>query len=142
MGLRIVEWRGEKVLALCRERVALALGDLGLVVEGASKGELFKGHGVLTGTLRRSIHTAQPGYNWEGDNMPNGPDRGGQSVRALIQGNSIKLQVGSGMEYAMAVNQGWMNEWSGASFEGYHYMNIGLRFAVKKWPAILRKYKV
>jgi hypothetical protein len=145
MGGYLAEWHGPQVIKLCQERVALALGDFGLSIEGAAKGELFKGHGVLTSTLRRSIHTAHPGYAWENDNVPPSdasPERGGVFVPALIQGNRISLEVGTGMEYALPVHQGWSNEWSGASFEGYHFMTIALHWAKGLWPGFLRKYRL
>jgi hypothetical protein len=74
-----LNWNGKEVLKAVESNVAKALGEFALEVEAAAKKELKKspsekvngkkrylkgqGMGVRTGTLRRSIHTAQPGYN-------------------------------------------------------------------------------
>lgn len=128
-------WRGDEVLALKTKQAAAALGEIGLRVEGESKKELYKGHGVITGTLRRSIHTALPGYTWAGDNVkpaPGTPERGGQLTMPGF--DQLVVQVGSGLEYAMAVHQGHH------SFEGYHYIRNGLAKVKPLVPGIVRKH--
>jgi hypothetical protein len=127
-------WNGDEIAELTRENVAKALSEFALTVEGESKRELRKGHGVLTGTLRRSIHTALPGYDWSGDDVENGPERGGRRV-ALSETRVLRIEVGSGMVYAMAVHQGHHN------FSGYHYLTNGLKRAQGKLPSIIEKYK-
>lgn len=111
-----MKWRGEEVRRqVLRQVVIPALGDIGLDVEGEAKKQLKPGHGVLTGTLRRSIHAAEVGYDFAGDNVPpsgSSPERGGKAVRA----EKLALAVGSGLEYAMPVHQGHH------SFDGYHYL--------------------
>ena len=133
MAAHFKKWRGKEVSQAVAQNVARALGEFGLRAEGHAKQELQKGHGVLTGTLRRSIHTAQPGYDWAGDAVSTG-DRGGQMVEGLVQGEKVTLYLGSGLQYALAVHQGHH------SFEGYHYLTIGLDKAKPELPAVLKKH--
>lgn len=137
-------WNGDQVAELTRENAAKALAEFGLTVEGEAKRELRKGHGVLTGTLRRSIHTALPGYGWSGDDVKDGggPERGGQS--SVPPENNLKIEVGSGMAYAMAIHQGWPAGYKKmrGSFAGYHFLTNGLKKAKTRLPSIIEKYKV
>ena len=133
------KWRGKQVLDSVKRNVAQALGEFGLRAEGHSKKELRKGHGVETGTLRRSIHTAQPGYDWAGDNVQAGfgsPERGGKATSAAISGDRVSLQLGSGLLYALAVHQGHH------SFSGYHYLTNGLMKAKPEMPAVLKRHRL
>uniref|UniRef100_A0A6H1ZEQ8 Tail protein n=2 Tax=viral metagenome TaxID=1070528 RepID=A0A6H1ZEQ8_9ZZZZ len=119
--------------------VAEALGEFGLRVEGHAKRELQKGHGVLTGTLRRSIHTAGPDYSWSGDDVepsPSAPERGGVLAKAVKTAVGLVVQVGSGLRYALAVHQGH------GSFKGYHYLRKGLNKAKKELPEVLKRHKL
>lgn len=138
-GAHFRKWNGPKVSLAVQNNMARALGKFGLVAEGLAKKELVRGHGVLTGTLRRSIHTAQPGYDWAGDDVPaetGTPERGGARLDGLIEGNRISLQLGSGLLYALAVHQGHHN------FTGYHYLVIGLDKAKPQMPGILKEYQL
>lgn len=144
------KWRGKEVTAAVAKNVAKALGKFGLVAEGFAKKELRKGHGVLTGTLRRSIHTAQPGYHWSGDDVApskrktrkgvviqaGSPERGSQMVEAVVDGKRITIQLGSGLNYALPVHQGHH------SFEGYHYLTIGVDKAKPALKRILKEYQL
>lgn len=88
------------------------------LVKGA-KTKLYPGHGYLTGTLKRSIHAADPDYDWGRDNVePSGstPERGSHPYEPVKDGTLLMSAVGSGMRYALPVHQGW------GSFEGYHYI--------------------
>lgn len=132
-----LNWQGDEAKRQVLENVAAAMAEFGLTVEGESKKELRKGHGVLTGTLRRSIHTALPGYDWGGDDVEpsNGsPERGGEM--AIPESDNVTVQVGSGLSYAMAVHQGHH------SFQGYHYLTNGLNKAKGKLAGILARHKV
>jgi len=134
-----LDWRGEDVKRMVAENMIRAIGEFALTVEGESKRELRRGHGVETGTLRRSIHVAQVGYDWGGDDVERGagsPERGGQVVEGQESGGRITVQVGSGIRYAMAVHQGHH------SFRGYHYITNGLNKAKAQLASILEKYKV
>lgn len=137
-GFRL-DWKGDRVVKQVRSNVAEAWGEVGLRVETEAKRQLYKGHGVVTGTLRRSIHTAQPGYNWRGDDVtpaPNSPERGGQLTLGLIQSDGIVTQVGSGLVYALAIHQGI------GSFDGYHYLRNALRIVKPQILAVLKKHGV
>lgn len=132
-------WRGKEVTEQVKQNVARAFGEFGLRAEGYAKKELVKGHGVETGTLRRSIHTAQPGYDWQGDDVEPGAgsvERGGRMTDGLVQGEKVSLEFGSGLTYALAVHQGHH------SFAGYHYLSNGLDKARPELPQILKKYEL
>jgi hypothetical protein len=134
-----LKWRGEQVTAETLEKVSLAMGEFALEVEGNSKRELRRGHGVLTGTARRSIHVAQPGYSWHVDHTePSAgtPELGGKTFAATIDGKRVTIQVGSGLNYALPLHQGH------GSFGGYHYMTNGLNKTKPRLPAILLKYRL
>ena len=118
-----LKWMGKQVEAEVVARLSAGLVDIALDVEGEAKKELHKGHGVLTGTLRRSIHAASPDYNWQGDDTLPGPgtaERGGARIEPVRKGDLLLVAIGSGLEYAMAVHQGH------GSFDGYHYLTNGL----------------
>ncbi len=135
----IKKWRGKEVSQAVAKNVAAALGEFALRAEGHSKRELQKGHGVITGTARRSIHTAQPGYNWSTDNVEpsnSAPERGGQMNEALISGNKISIELGSGLVYALPLHQGHHN------FQGYHFLTIGVEKANKELPGVLKKHQL
>lgn len=140
-------WRGKEVTEAVKRNVAQAMGEFALRVEGNSKRQLRRGHGVLTGTLRRSIHTAQEGYKWGSDNVEPAsgtPELGNRLNVATVDGKRISIQVGSGLVYAMAIHQGWPEGYKNmkGSFEGYHYITNGLAQTKKELPAILRKYRL
>lgn len=133
-------WKGDQVLEqVVREVLTPGLRDFGLDVEGESKDELWKGHGVITGTARRSIHTAEPGYNWASDNVvpTNGsPERGGSGAEPKRVQGKLSLQVGSGLEYAMPLHQGHH------SFPGYHFLVNGLDKARPRLPQHIERHKL
>jgi len=79
MGDYHLDWRGDEAKRMVMQNVANAWGEFGLEVEGESKRELRREHGVETGTLRRSIHVAEAGYDWSGDDVEpskSSPERG------------------------------------------------------------------
>lgn len=121
-----------------KNRVAPAYVKFGLIVESYGKQELEKGHGVLSGTLRRSIHIAEPGYNWAGDDVEpseQAPERGGQKIELVVPSDKVSLLIGSGLRYAMAVHQGH------GSFQGYHFLTNPLNKAKPELPGILDEFK-
>ena len=131
-----LDWKGDELKRTMQTNGAKIISEFALTVEGEAKKELRKGHGVLTGTLRRSIHSALPGYDWGGDDVePNtsAPERGGEQV---MPGGQLTVQVGSGLVYALAVHQGHH------SFGGYHFISNGLKKAQGKLSSILSKYRV
>ena len=136
---RIITWRGKQVYQQVAQNVAVALGEFALRAERYSKKELQKGHGVLTGTARRSIHVALPGYNWASDDVKpetGTPERGGQEFEAVVNGNRITIQLGSGLGYALPLHQGHHG------FTGYHFLTNGLEKAKPELPKILKKHKL
>lgn len=139
MGDFRLDWRGDEVKREVMQNTASAWGEFGLEVEGESKRELRRGHGVESGTLRRSIHVAETGYDWSGDDVEPGkssPERGGALVTPDVNGDALSLSVGSGLKYAMPVHQGHH------SFQGYHYLTNGLKKAKAKLDAILRRHRL
>src|SRR3990172_4217177 len=104
-----LKWMGKKDEAQAVARRSAGLVDIALDVEGEAKKELYKGHGVLTGALRRSIQAASPDYNWSGDDTLPGPgtaERGGARIEPVRKGDLLLVAIGSGLEYAMALHQG------------------------------------
>jgi len=136
MASRLV-WRGNQVQADVEQGLAAGLAEFGLRCEAAAKKRLQPGHGVKTGTLRRSIHTATPGYTWAGDDVlpsPSTPERGGQETSPAERGGKLTLELGSGMEYAMAVHQGH------GDFSGYHFLTEAVAEEAPRLPAILKRH--
>jgi len=148
-------WKSQEVVAQVHQNVATAYTEFGLMVEGNAKQELRKsefirvngrtrwvrggGHGVRSGTLRRSIHLAQPGYNWQQDDVPldkEGPERGGHKVEAVVTAGRVGLQIGSGLHYALVVHQGH------GSFKGHHYLTRGLDKTKPELPTLLKKHRM
>lgn len=118
-------------------RLGPAVEELGLRVEAEAKRELQPGHGVETGTLRRSIHAAAPSYDFAGDDVEPSdasPERGGGGATAERDGDKLLVAVGSGLVYALAVHQGH------GSFGGYHYLTNAVEKVRPKAPAILQKH--
>jgi len=104
----MLDWRGDDVKRLVKENVARAMAEFALTAEAESKKELGRGHGVITGTLRRSIHAALPGYDWGSDDVEPGagsPEQGGSEVLPDVSSDQLTVAIGSGLKYAMAVHQ-------------------------------------
>ena len=135
-----LNWRGDEVVKLTEEQAMAIMGEVGLTAEGESKKELKKGHGVKTGTLRRSIHAESPKYNFAADNVEpssGSPERGGKIVEAVKDGSHrFIVALGSGLAYAMKIHQGW------GSFLGYHYITIGVDKTKAKLGAIIGRDQV
>lgn len=123
-------WQPEEVVDAKLDKLAIAYGKFGLVAEAESKKVLRKKHGVLTGTLRRSIHAAKPGYQFKSDDVQpsaSSPERGGQLVKAGMSKRRLSLLVGSGLVYALKIHG------------LYKYLTIGLRRAKPKLPGIIKQ---
>ena len=134
-----LNWEGDKVERVALDHVSDAMVEFGLRCETAAKKRLQPGHGVKTGTLRRSIHLATPGYNWPADNVepsPTTPERGGNEADPAEKKCKLVLELGSGMEYAMAVHQGH------GSFEGYHFLTEAVDEQKPKLPSILERHRL
>ena len=103
-----LNWKGAETRAKVVAAIVSGLGEFGLKHETAAKGQLQPGHGVLTGTLRRSIHSAATQYDFAGDDLPpttTSPDRGGQEVVLQEEGGRVTVVVGSGMIYARKMEE-------------------------------------
>jgi len=123
------KWYGKKAASYAEEMLKLFLGQWGLHVEGKAKEQLYWGHGMVTGTLRRSIHSAEPGYNWPGDDVaPSAetPERGGEHVEPAREGKKLVIEVGSGMVYARKIE------------DLYHYMENAVKDSLNDAPRILK----
>jgi hypothetical protein len=134
-----LNWRGEEVVQLCEEKAKEIMAEFALTAEGESKRELTKGHGVKTGTLRRSIHADDADYNFGGDNVvPSGssPERGGREIMPKKDGHRVIAALGSGLVYAMRIHQGW------GKFPGYHYLTNGVEKAKGRLSAIITRHQV
>ena len=150
-------WRGDELEDDLVERLKAGLSEIGLKIELEAKRELQPGHGVLTGTLRRSIHSAVSDYNFAGDaphlasaaaaraawkgsgfvkgnRKPQIPEMGGNLPEARREGHYLAVAVGSGLEYAMAVHQGHH------SFGGYHYITNALEKVEPQVDAIMQRH--
>ncbi len=53
-----LDWRGKEVLDQIAKAALAAVDEFDLRVEAAAKRELYPGHGVRTGTLRRGIQAS------------------------------------------------------------------------------------
>jgi len=99
-------WKGEQVTADVKAMLADALTEFGLTHETAAKGQLSPGHGVVSGTLRRSIHAAYPTYAFGQDDVPpsgSSPERSGRGGSAGVFKTKVSIVVGSGMAYAARI---------------------------------------
>lgn len=142
-----LNWKGDQVLKLSEEQASAILVEYALIAEGESKKELEKGHGVKTGTLRRSIHAASPDYNFGQDNVAPGagtPERGGEKIKAKRVGGKLMVLLGSGLSYAMAIHQGWNWQKNGliGVFGGYHYLTKGVEKAKDHIERIIARHQV
>lgn len=126
-----VEWNGGGTREELERRLKLAMRDLGLEIEARAKGILQPGRGVLTGTLRRSVHAAGADYDFGRDDTeagPRTPERGNRQFDPTIQDGRIIIAVGSGMKYAAAVEK------------RLGYLIAGREAAVKRLPEFVEKY--
>lgn len=106
MGYKL-DWKGVQCRAQVVGAVKVGLGRFGLVHETEAKRELGPGHGVLTGTLRRSVHSAAPSYDFSGDDTKassSSPERGGNAGAEVVS-TSVIVAVGSGMRYAKRIEE-------------------------------------
>jgi len=134
-----LNWKGEEVKKIIGTMMENIVSDLGHAAAGNAMKELTKGHGVVTATLQRSIHAAPPGYGWNSD-VGSGFNVGGKKIVAIRRGSRVSVEVGSGLEYAMAIHQGWNNS-NGlrGTFEGYHFLTIGVEKTRAQVPVIIRR---
>lgn len=126
-----LKWLGDELTEDIEAALKDGLTEFGLTHETAAKGQLAPGHGVLTGTLRRSIHSAYPTYNYAADDVPpsNGsPERSGRGGGAGVFKTKASIVVGSGMRYARKIE------------DMYGYIQQGHDQVIGKLPDILNKH--
>lgn len=134
-----ITWHDKEVIKLCEENLAEIMAEFALTAEAEAKKELVKGHGVETGTLRRSIHADGVDYDFGGDNVEpseSSPERGGKEIKPTKVEHKVTAALGSGLSYAMRIHQGW------GKFPGYHYLTIGVDKARAKLDAIIGRHQV
>lgn len=109
-----LDWKGDEVMAQVMANLEAAMNEISLEVEGEAKQELYKGHGVLTGTLRRDLHAED----------------------SEVSGTRVTGRVGAWVDYALPVHQGHHG------FEGYHYIAMGLQRVKERVDSILSKHRI
>ena len=135
-GYRL-QWKGVQAKQQVVKAIIAGVNEFHLEVEREAKAILQPGHGVITGTLRRSIHADSPTYTWGSDDVPatpGSPERQGTGEMPLEQGNTVVGTVGSGLVYAMPVHEGH------GSFPGYQYIKRAHEKIGPKLPEKLEKH--
>ncbi len=113
-----LRWRTREVKAEVSQTIAESMVEWLSGVEQDAKNSLYPGHGVDTGSMKRSIHAADDHYNWPADHeYPNGPERGGMVFKPTITEKAVIATIGSGQGYAIFSHQGAKGQ-------------IGLRFII------------
>jgi hypothetical protein len=99
-------WKGPAVRQKVVTAVISGLQEFALTHETEAKSELQPRRGVVTGTLRRSIHAANPEYSYQKDHVlssPSTPERGRGTPQLAERGGKVAVVVGSGMRYARRI---------------------------------------
>jgi hypothetical protein len=108
-----------------------ALNEFGGRMETTAKGSIGPGRGVVTGTYRRSLHFAPVGYNFGKDHVKpskRSPERSGKGGGAKRTADSVGILFGSGMRYAMKLEQ------------RYNVVQGAMDSNKRKLPEIVRKH--
>jgi len=150
-------WKGDELLErVTEEVVGPTLVEAGLMAEGFAKRKLRPservrsktgraiwvkggGHGVRTGTLRRSIHLAEQGYSWRSDDVEpssSTPERGGREVTPIRHGMTLSVSLGSGLQYALIVHQHHSDP------EVFHFITDAVDQVKPKVPAIFKRHSL
>lgn len=101
-----IKWLGDEVGESAINAIVAGLTQFGLEHEREAKAPLRPNRGVVTGTYRRSIHSANPSYNFPSDNVKpsrTSPERGGTGGGAEVVRGKVVVTVGSGLVYASSV---------------------------------------
>lgn len=134
MAMRL-DWHGKEVQKRTRLRAAKVLLRVGFSIIELTQRQLYKGHGLVTGTLRRSYHVGLPDYT---SGAAEKAAEGGQSAVTVVQVSpeelmkDLKLLVGSWLNYARAVDQGK------GTFEGYNQLFNALDGTKRRVPFIIK----
>jgi hypothetical protein len=137
-----LNWKGDVVVKIAEAALTEIVADLGEIAEAESKRELNPGHGLLSGDLRRSIHVAEPGHVYAGEDGKS--ERGGKRVLPVRAGARFALSLGSGLKYAMAIHQGWPLGYPGlrGQFAGYHYLSKGVDRARPQLKVVVQRHRL
>ncbi len=114
-----------------------ALVEITMLGERKAKEQLYPGHGVDTGTLKRSIHSASPDYSWPSDDVkpaPGTPERGGKKFTPKVIGKLLMGAFGSGLSYAIYPHQGHH------TVSGYFYIRKTVPTMRSEAPKIVKKH--
>lgn len=148
MSKSYVNWKGDAAFGQIEQALGDALVEIANRIEGEAKKVLKPsarvktgrgkyvwvrggGRGKRTGTLQRSIHAAEPNYQFSNDDVipsTSTPERGNGSPRPRKSANRLILAVGTGMEYAMLMHL------------RYKYITIGYNKVQPKALSIVEKY--
>lgn len=104
-GFRI-EWNGDEIFEEVVVGTVRGLAEYGLLHEREAKAQLAPGKGVLSGRVKRSVHSAPPSYNWKSDWAVPGrsmPELGGKLAAPDIEGDRVVIAVGTGIAYGVRV---------------------------------------
>lgn len=107
------------------------LTEMSLNHERLAKSRLVKGRGVVTGTLRRSIHAADVDYNFGSDDVqpsPGAPERGGRVFALAERNGKLIVTTGSGMKYARKID------------DRYGYLSGTHKQAAAELPSLIEKH--
>lgn len=129
--LMTLKWMGNQVRSDVIAAIIDGVTEFGLTHETEAKRELTPGHGLLTGTLRRSIHAAGPDYPFAGDDVKpkqGSPDRSGQGMDIKEKNGRVAVTVGSGMIYARKIE------------ELYGYISGSHRRVIGRLEGIIKKH--
>lgn len=103
VGYRL-SWRGNDLAKDCVDAANEVHALLLLEAEQRSKNYLYPGNGVKTGTMKRGIHVAEPGFDWDKEDIPpseNTPERGGKLVMPKLKNRKWGLELGVGVYYSI-----------------------------------------
>ena len=135
MAVRL-DWRGKEVQKRTRLRAAKVMLQVGFSIVELCQRQLYSGHGLITGTLRRSYHVGKPDY------FPGKAEEAAAGGKLAIRVHQVKpedivkdlkLMVGSWLNYARAVDQGK------GSFQGYGQLFNALDGTKRRVPFLIKK---
>lgn len=141
-----LNWKGDEVVDEMLGNMEAAIGEFGLRAEGKAKTKLRPserigktwvkggGHGKRTAHLQRSIHTAQPGHSWAGEDGAS--EMGGKLVQAGRKGLKVVLEFGSGLLYALKIHQEHNDP------VVHHFLTDAVDETKPELPEILEKHKL
>lgn len=101
-------WLADQVEENAKKQLLKALLKILKRVERESKARLYYGHGLETGTMKRSVHFAKKGYPWASDHVEpsyTSPERGNRPIHLDFVGTKVYVEFGSGQHYTIFYHQ-------------------------------------